>query len=452
MATPWFAKELPQHCTPTTPFLHDLSLYFHTCVPTPLAALSTLLGTLSIVSWLFAQMPQIYKNYKIQSTAGLSAFFLIEWLLGDTTNLLGALFTKQATWQVIIASYYVFVDMCLVIQWAWYTHLKRKIYQRSLHSSASSNLSDADSDIIRGLSPIRTSFREPDVLNKKDTDDANKTQEPSRPINTPQFSEVKYEKGTLNSASVTRITDKASASWAPMPSPRTVLFIATVCAIIAPTQAAPTPFLPPQHNRSFIHLFRIDTPLEVAGTILSWCSTLLYLFSRLPQLYHNWTRQSTAGLSPLLFMAAFSGNFFYSTSLLTNPNAWNDFGSHGGHGWAGEEGSDHLQWIARAAPFFLGAAGVLVMDACMGAQFLMYNEKNEEKLVKVRASDGTSHWERVSGWMRGWVPSLQGKERVVDLSESQRLLSRSREMARSRRASTDLDRIRSWGEREYGTV
>ncbi|KAI9867521.1 MAG: hypothetical protein M1823_009118, partial [Watsoniomyces obsoletus] len=105
-------------------------------------------------------MPQIYKNYQIKSTAGLSIFFLAEWLLGDATNLLGALFTKQATWQVIIASYYVFVDMCLVIQYFWYTHGTQWLYGESLHSSSSSMRSDGESDIISGLSPINTNFRE----------------------------------------------------------------------------------------------------------------------------------------------------------------------------------------------------------------------------------------------------------------------------------------------------
>src|SRR4051812_28718470 len=95
-----FAGGLPAHCAPTSSVLTDVSAYFGTCIPTPLAALSTLLGTLSIVSWLFAQMPQIFKNYQIKSTAGLSIFFLSEWLLGDLTNLLGALFLKQATWQI----------------------------------------------------------------------------------------------------------------------------------------------------------------------------------------------------------------------------------------------------------------------------------------------------------------------------------------------------------------
>ena len=108
---------LPKHCAPTSHILLKLSTQLGTCIPTPLAAISTLLGSLSIVAWLFAQMPQIFKNYRIKSTAGLSILFLGEWLAGDLTNLLGALFTKQATWQIIIASYYVFVDVCLVVQY-----------------------------------------------------------------------------------------------------------------------------------------------------------------------------------------------------------------------------------------------------------------------------------------------------------------------------------------------
>ena len=95
---------LPPTCEPANEFLYHLSAFFGTC---------------SIVSWLFAQLPQIYKNHKLKSTSGLSAFFLTEWLLGDVTNLLGCLFTGQASWQIIIAGYYVFVDCCLCAQWVW---------------------------------------------------------------------------------------------------------------------------------------------------------------------------------------------------------------------------------------------------------------------------------------------------------------------------------------------
>lgn len=73
-----------------------------------------------------------------------------------------------------------------------------------------------------------------------------------------------------------------------------------------------------------------------------------------------------------------------------------------------------------------------MMDGMMGVQFLMYGEIKEEKVVKVRDGRGFTRWERVSGWMRGWVPSVRGKERVVGLEESQRLIAESRELERSR--------------------
>ena len=420
---------LPPHCTPTEPFLRWLSAHAHTCVPTPQAFTSTLLGTLSIVSWLFAQMPQIYKNYQIKSTAGLSIFFLTEWLLGDATNLLGALFTRQATWQVIIASYYVFVDICLVVQYFWYTYMTRRVYGESLHSSGSSDIGGPDGDMINGLSPINETFRDDDSMFKPSEDESQKSTE-ARPVLAPRFSEVSYDTASSQAMS-SQPRGKFGSSWIAYPSPRTVMLAATMSSFASPARSAPVPFLS-NHHAHGIRFLRVDTPLEAAGTILSWCSTFLYLGSRLPQLYKNWKRQSTAGLSPLLFAAAFCGNLFYSTSLVVNPNAWNDFGPHGGHGWADGEGSQRWAWIARAAPFFLGAAGVLGLDASMGIQFLLYREE-EEKVVRIRDGEGHSHWQRVSGYMRGWIPTISGKERVVNLAESQRLLNESVHLSRNHR-------------------
>ena len=427
------AATLPPHCSPTTPFLFNLSTYFHTCIPTPLAFLSTALGTLSIVSWLFAQLPQIYKNYQLQSTSGLSMYFLVEWCLGDMTNLLGCLFTNQAAWQVVVASYYVFVDVCLVSQYFWYTYLKPRISGQSTYPASSSDGSDSDSDIINGLSPINSQFTREETSSptKPDAD----TVPSPRPRDAPLFRDINYEKASSSQSSplILRAVEDSSSKWMPGQSPRTILYIATLCALISKSSAAPVSTNLASHSTA--HLFRMETPTEIAGTILSWFSTLLYLGSRLPQLYKNWDRQSTAGLSPLLFMAAFCGNLFYSSSLLTNPNAWYNLPSYGEHGWVGYEGSERWAWVARAAPFFLGAAGVLGLDGAMGVQFLLYRENKEEKIVKVRDSMGRSQWQKVDGWMRGWVPSMTGKERVVAREEGERLLSESRELARSRYGS-----------------
>ncbi|OAL32046.1 hypothetical protein AYO22_00916 [Fonsecaea multimorphosa] len=327
-------------------------------------------------------MPQIFKNYYIKSTAGLSIFFLSEWLLGDLANLLGAIFTKQAGWQIIVATYYVFVDMCLVFQYFWYSYAAKWIYEESLHSTGSSDIDDADSAIINGLSPINSNFAS-DAPLPGDSDDYTPKRSDPTDVNVPQFSAVNYgeKKGTPPQDIV--YGDKFGSSWMASPSPRTLLYAATMASMASNVAAAPVPF-PSDHYVHGIHLFRVDTPLEIVGTILSWCSTFLYLGSRLPQLYKNWQRQSTAGLSPLLFIAAFCGNFFayqYSASLVTNPNAWSNYEPYGHHGWVDADGNQRWAWVARAAPFFLGAAGVLMMDALMGVQFIMYGER-EDRIVK----------------------------------------------------------------------
>ena len=157
LTTSAFQPALPDHCTPTTDFLLRFSSTFHVCIPTPLAFISNTLGVLSICSWLFAQLPQIYKNYNLKSTSGLSIFFLVEWCLGDLGNLLGALFTHQAQWQVAIGGYYVFVDVCLVLQWVWYERLKHGRHLFRVWPRNGGGGSDRDQGlhgvVIEGISP-----------------------------------------------------------------------------------------------------------------------------------------------------------------------------------------------------------------------------------------------------------------------------------------------------------
>jgi solute carrier family 66 (lysosomal lysine-arginine transporter), member 1 len=415
---------LPAHCTPTTPFLVELSSYLQTCVPTQQALLSSTLGTLSIVSWLFAQIPQIYKNHKIQSTAGLSIFFLAEWCLGDMANLLGALFTNQANWQVVVAAYYVFVDVCLVWQFFWYTYIKPSMDGQSLHSSDDRDRQDLngdDDDSINGLSPLNSSFR--DDFPFEPSHETTEVEHSSTPflISAPRSSGIRCEM----SPAVTTPSSSAS-SWIPSPSPRTMLYVSTSCALFSRANAAPLPRIL-VNSMPVALAAQVESSTMVAGKVLAWASTFLYLGSRFPQLYHNFARKSTAGLSPLLFFAAFCGNLFYSSSLITNPNGWSDLPPYGGHGWAGPDGSNRWEWVNRAAPFWLGAAGVLTMDGMVGMQCIVYGDRTEEKIVKVRDSRGWSRWERVSGWMRGWVPIVRGKEEIVGLAESQRLIRESHE-------------------------
>ncbi|KAJ4983751.1 hypothetical protein SVAN01_10729 [Stagonosporopsis vannaccii] len=429
---------LPLFCEPGDELLESLSIIFGTCIPSYLALISTLLGTCSIVSWLFAQLPQIYKNYKLKSTSGLSVYFLTEWLLGDLTNLLGCLFTGQATWQIVIASYYVFVDCGLTGQWIWYELLHhgrplRPIWgrwrsgendtgnggggmQQSTETTPAKSTDKKDVEIPRSA-PL-DAFRIPNFARSPSGVKESYAVSPmGGPPPPPQLSS--NSPGTPSNRNMRRV----GASSSPLASPKAVLYISMVFALLShstlahPVTPCPLPLLPltvatsssPTHTSTRI----------VLGKFFSWASTFLYLFSRLPQLYKNHVRRSTAGLSPTLFAAAFFGNLFYSSSLLTNPCAWSSFPPHSG--WA-PDGSNRGEWIVRALPFFLGAAGVLVMDAAVGLQFMYFGDgelkdargrtvlRDDEVVVTVDEHGVLKrrrlHWRRVSGWMRGWAPAV----------------------------------------------
>lgn len=396
---------LPDHCTPTNDFLLRFSSTFYVCLPTPLAFVSQLLGVLSICSWLFAQLPQIYKNYSLRSTSGLSIFFLVEWCLGDAGNLLGALFTHQAHWQVVIGGYYVFVDLCLVMQWVWYEKLQHGRHMFRVKPSDGGHSHGGNGDgmeqvVIEGMDPAANG-RGPDGSAPRSARPRPIFRQPTFGKTTPQ--DEKNSPSLSATPRGTTIHRVGPSSPMPSPSPRTVLMIA---CLVAMTQASPLASPAPESSAHPSVITQRPTPLENAGTILSWLSTVLYLGSRLPQLYKNYRRKSTAGLSPHLFAAAFCGNFFYSAAILTNPSAWSDMGPFGGGGWAGPEGSQRIPWITAALPFFLGAAGVLGLDASVGIQFYLYGE-GEAKVVVIEDGRGTKwRWRRVSGWMRGWVPSI----------------------------------------------
>ncbi|KAL9612494.1 MAG: hypothetical protein Q9167_002925 [Letrouitia subvulpina] len=402
------APSLPDHCSPTSLFLTSISSTFHTCVPTPLAFLSITLGILSIASWLFAQVPQIFKNYTLKSASGLSIYFLAEWLLGDLANLLGALFTKQAAWQVVVAAYYVTMDICLVCQFVWYSNFKpwREKPLTDINDSFDDGGDGPAREVLVGVSQSDDGFRKLDSTRRssdaRGRSDTKHHSQPKASSNNPfhslNFSWSLKEKGTPNSSH--RTIRRLQQSPSPAPSPHTLLLLSFLFTVLA--NASPLTTLSEHHGLEP----QSENAVEISGRVLSWMSTLLYLGSRLPQIYKNLIRRSTSGLSPTLFIAAFFGNFFYSTSMLANPLAWGSYPPYGLHGWVGPEGNNRFIWIKLAIPFFLGAAGVLMMDAIVGVQFLIFGEgEDSQKVVVVKDERGRSHWRKVTGWMRGWIPS-----------------------------------------------
>lgn len=318
------------YCHPETTFLLFISQQLRTCIPTTLSFLSTVAGILSITSWLFAQLPQIITNHKLKSAEGLSFMFLLIWCLGDAGNLTGAVLLDQMTFQKVVATYYVAVDVVLVWQWWYYS---------------------------RNQAPVSPIDRPADGVAY---------------LPLPQGPDDRRPSGSG------RFKEAPRATGSPPPKPRSLrpgnVFL-TLSLLFNIARAAPASA--PISTTSIHISFMDDETLTHIGTFLSWCSTFFYLSSRLPQIYLNHTRKSVSGLSPLLFFAAFCGNLFYSSSLLLNPSAWWNIEPFGEGGWVGEDGTTTAAFWKNTLPFLLGSAGVLAMDGYIGLQFWAWGGKEE---------------------------------------------------------------------------
>jgi len=371
---------------------------------------------LSITSWLFSQIPQVIKNYKNRSVEGLSLLFLLNWLLGDICNFLGAVILNQMFFQKAIGAYYVLVDFTLMAQFLWYG-----VFGMAKNALGYTNLevvvTESESGdregkpgipvVIHGLSlspPESANSSVAGSYASSSTMDM-KRKEKRAYSNGSSFGMGKTAQSMFMFATLVALTSA-------LPGKKHVSPFATLGAVVDSK-----PSIVDGTSRSEEWL-SIDT----LGLIISWVSTSLYCTSRLPQLYKNYTRRTTAGLSITLFIAAFFGNSFYSLSLLTNPLAWSDYEPYGGGGVAGPEGSKRAEWWANTLPFFLGASGVLFQDALVYMQYLWWGDREPVDVdVLTPAPVKPKDTGKLSGWLR--VTGTKGKKGV---EEAESLLNADR--------------------------
>ncbi|NXM71524.1 LAAT1 protein, partial [Serilophus lunatus] len=101
------------------------------------------------------------------------------------------------------------------------------------------------------------------------------------------------------------------------------------------------------------------TRSEIIGFSVGSVSSVLYLCSRVPQIFTNYQRKSTTGISYSLFALVMLGNSLYGLSvLLKNP----------------EPGQGEGDYVLHHLPWLVGSLGVLSLDVVISFQFLMYRK------------------------------------------------------------------------------
>lgn len=327
--------------------------YFMDCIYNARDLTGFLFGISSIVCWIFAQVPQFVTNIKRQRADALSPWFLAEWLMGDTCNLIGCLMTgNQLATVTYTATYFIFADICLITQYIYFQtlqHRRERLLRPSHHRLNPDPL-------------YRHAIRRPAAVHEE-TD----TMLPS------------------HQSSSSRHSGKA---------PRVLACLAVMLVLQSqwPLQQTVTldrgwqgQVMGQGSNR---HLLGIDAlaPVSVQGdlqavpnqarpdwvrklgTCIGWSSSGFYLGSRLSQIWKNYSRHSAEGLSLAMFACAITANVCYGLGILIRAYSWDV--------------------IFSSAPWILGSLGTVFLDIIIFTQGIVYaSRKRRNEEVPVPSED-----------------------------------------------------------------
>lgn len=191
--------------------------------------LSNLLGILSSIVWFFVLMPQLYINFKNQSSEAISLSLILLWIVGDIFSMISAQ-AKGISYTVIyIAWYHIVLGGLFAIQ---------ILYYRALNKSYSSETVPLMWDTIEEQAQLQILY------------------------------------------------------------PKEKIFLATAV------------------SSTILSLFIIEIPYM--ADLIGWMSTFIFIGSRIPQIYLNYQRKSTEGLSIYSFILINVANLLFLASILVN--------------------------------------------------------------------------------------------------------------------------------------
>lgn len=310
--------------------------------------ISNINGSISFCASFISLFPQIIETYHDKTVDGLSPYFLLCWLLGDITSLIGALMTNQLMFQILLAIYFLFNDLFVCGQYYYYGIIHKNKLATMGHETVpvlyqvnSSNNSDNNNDDNQSL------------LQKKGASIMGNTQLLTGLV------AVASNTVTMADAMRFEVANETTSS------------LSSLLSLLSSQ---------PNTRDNNMHKIIYNDPTSI-GIILSWIGASFYVGARIPQLIKNYQRKSTDGLSPFLFATTLLGNVTYNVSILTSLSFIHC--------------DDKIDFIRRAAPFIFGSAGTIIFDLIYFYQYyVLYAEDMklrtlERELLSPRVSEQT---------------------------------------------------------------
>lgn len=260
---------------------------------------------------------QIQENYALKSTEGLSIWFILIWLGGDAFNLLGGLLQGVLLTMINLALYYCICDLVLIWQWWYYGKYYKDgqplVQENSEAVTESTPLVSNQTSSVYIIShiPVRLAEKFEDLLDY---------------LTPHQVAFIKYVFTTLF-----------------------VIIVGVVAYFAADTYTTSI------SAAKMLWTFKNSTQqvwhLRWDAQLLGWLSAVLYLTSRIPQIFKN-RHTKCAGLSLALFIFALAGNATYVLSILLKDMSWPYL-------------VENMSWI-------MGSVGTIFLDFIVLYQFIKY--------------------------------------------------------------------------------
>ncbi|KAJ2609498.1 hypothetical protein GGF44_006287, partial [Coemansia sp. RSA 1694] len=260
---------------------------------------STLIGYISLLSWMVVMFPQIYLNFRRKSGEGISLAMTGAWIIGDLFNIAGALMQGLVTSTIMVASYFLLVDATLFSQSLYY----RSVY--SAHNARPKDINSDDSRIDEG--PNAGALSSTALISHSDDSEEGTQQQQQQPglvpptqqshlTNVLAFALSLASLGCLAAVVIALIVPQSDDGGPP------------------PRNPSPSPAPPPGDS----------LPLsQIIAQAMGTASAIIYIMSYVPQAIQNYQRKSCEGLSMWLFLLSMLGNTTYSLAILVvslNPH------------------------------------------------------------------------------------------------------------------------------------
>ncbi|ODV65408.1 hypothetical protein HYPBUDRAFT_113288 [Hyphopichia burtonii NRRL Y-1933] len=267
--------------------------------------ISGILGSTSLACWIVLLMPQLIEQWRLKSADGIAIGFISIWFLGDLFNLIGALWAGLLPEVIFLAVWFCIADALMIGSYTYYTFIYPKHHKKQHHHRHHHHNNNQDHNTE--AQPLLERRR---------------------------------------SSNLTYIGTDPEKNG---------IFTRYILPILFVIGAGVLGYLLSGSKDSYDD--KPDSKIEVGPQFMGYCSALLYLGARIPQIIQNHQRKSVEGLSLLFFLFSVLGNLTYAGQILFFRS--------------------DKKYILLNLSWLLGSLGTILEDSFIFLQFYMYKNGNQ---------------------------------------------------------------------------